>query len=104
MEGNGTFYWTDSSVYRGDFKNGYPCGKGTLTLPDLSCYKGDFNCGFLHGHGSLNVKSTMLLYCGEWLLSNRNGNLTHPLTYKCMLSYLGFPEEPILLKHLLNIL
>ncbi|KAL1491214.1 hypothetical protein ABEB36_011847 [Hypothenemus hampei] len=73
MDGKGTFYWNDSTIYQGTFRNGYPCDCGTLILSDLSTYEGDFDLGFFHGNGMLNVKSTPMYYNGEWRLSHRNG-------------------------------
>ncbi|XP_048520751.1 uncharacterized protein LOC109539829 isoform X3 [Dendroctonus ponderosae] len=73
MEGKGTFYWHDGSIYQGEFRDGYPEGAGKLTLPDLSVYEGEFSMGFFHGNGSLNVKSSPILYKGQWRLSQRHG-------------------------------
>ncbi|CAG9764573.1 unnamed protein product [Ceutorhynchus assimilis] len=73
MEGKGVFYWHDGSVYRGEFKDGYPCGQGKITLPDLSTYEGQFCMGFFHGSGNFSVKSSPILYNGEWKISKRNG-------------------------------
>nr|CAH7752110.1 unnamed protein product [Callosobruchus chinensis] len=73
MDGVGTFRWSDGTVYKGEFKNGYPTGRGRMILSDLNTYDGDFCQGFFHGSGVLYLSNCLKFYRGSWKSGKRHG-------------------------------
>ncbi|VEN39633.1 unnamed protein product, partial [Callosobruchus maculatus] len=73
MDGVGTFRWSAGTVYKGEFKNGYPTGKGKMILPDLNTYDGDLCQGYFHGSGVLYLSNCLKFYKGSWKSGKRQG-------------------------------
>ena len=63
----------DGRLYRGEFRDGVPCGVGRVLDPDTSAtvYVGDFRGGVRHGFGWELFKTE--IYVGHWRDGERSG-------------------------------
>eukprot|EP00051_Salpingoeca_urceolata_P021634 m.341572 g.341572 ORF g.341572 m.341572 type:complete len:155 (+) comp19835_c2_seq1:390-854(+) len=63
--GYGVLYFSDGTVFAGQFANGMNTGNGSLTFPDKSKYEGQFADGKFSGFGVFSNASGMK-YEGEF--------------------------------------
>lgn len=71
-DGEGEYYYSDSSVYKGCFKSGKYDGKGEWTSSDGNKYKGDFKDNEFDGFGEYTYADSSS-YTGEFKNGKRNG-------------------------------
>jgi hypothetical protein len=70
--GRGEVEFVDGAVYRGDVRNGMPCGRGRYTMPTGDMIEGEFTpWGVLTGEGSTSIDGVTLL--GSWRRGLLNG-------------------------------
>ena len=68
MSGQGTYYYQDGAVYKGEWAQGQPSGQGLYTFPNGTLYEGEWRQGAMHGTGR------MIDHTGkEWAGEFRNG-------------------------------
>ena len=70
--GNGTWTYTDQTVYVGQWRGSLKHGQGTETWPNGYIYVGEFQNSKWHGQGTLTFPDGAN-YVGEWLNDNMNG-------------------------------
>ncbi|XP_061345746.1 phosphatidylinositol 4-phosphate 5-kinase 9-like isoform X2 [Gastrolobium bilobum] len=75
-EGQGTYVWSDSCMYEGEWRRGMRNGNGKIRWPSGAVYEGEFSGGYIHGTGTY-IGSDNLTYKGRWRL-----NLKHGLGYQ----------------------
>ena len=71
--GTGTFRYSASSKYTGQFQNGLRHGKGKMTYSDGSVYEGPFNYGKKHGSAGTITYINGDKYVGQWASDYPNG-------------------------------
>lgn len=71
--GQGTMYYSDGSVYAGEWKNDMRNGQGTLTWADGNQYEGDFVENEITGYG-VYTQSNGNRFEGEWVNGTINGS------------------------------
>eukprot|EP01124_Arcella_intermedia_P011696 TRINITY_DN18120_c0_g1_i2.p1 TRINITY_DN18120_c0_g1~~TRINITY_DN18120_c0_g1_i2.p1 ORF type:complete len:324 (+),score=85.67 TRINITY_DN18120_c0_g1_i2:69-1040(+) len=72
---NGTYFYNDGSIFRGQWKGGKPNGKGEMTTSSGDKYVGEWKDGKKAGYGEMEY-SNGDKYIGEWLNDNLNGTGT----------------------------
>jgi len=73
--GLGTLAWLDGRTYTGEFKNDQRHGKGTMIYPDGRKYVGDFKFGERTGQGTMTYPDGRK-YIGEFKDGERTGQGT----------------------------
>ena len=69
--GNGTWTYTDQTIYVGEWRGGKMDGQGTETWPNGFIYVGEFQGNKWHGQGTLTFPD-VAKYVGEWRNANMN--------------------------------
>lgn len=44
-----------------------------MQLPDMTEYTGMFHRGYFHGNGVYNIRSTNMVYSGDWKYGKKHG-------------------------------
>lgn len=73
QNGTGTYRYTTSSKYTGQFQNGLRHGKGKMSYSDGSVYEGPFSYGKKHGDGGTITYINGDKYVGHWSNDYPNG-------------------------------
>jgi formylglycine-generating enzyme required for sulfatase activity len=74
--GQGTFVYSDGSVYEGHWKNSKRHGQGRYTRPDTSTYVGQWKHDRFNGHGTYTYSDSST-YVGQWKDNMRHGQGTY---------------------------
>lgn len=72
-EGEGTLTYADGSQYIGPFSEDFPNGKGKKVFPDGSVYTGEFKNGQFHGSGRYKQPVQQVEYDGMWCKNEMKG-------------------------------
>ena len=72
FSGHGTFFYSTSAKYEGEYKGGNKHGAGKYTYPDGAVYEGQFADGQNRGWGK-HTKSNGDFYIGEWSQGDQHG-------------------------------
>ena len=70
--GNGTMKYADGRVYEGEFKSGLRHGRGTMNWPSGRRYEGDFSRGQRSGKGTMRYPDGRV-YSGDFVDGERTG-------------------------------
>jgi len=73
QNGTGSFRYSASSKYTGQFQNSLRHGKGKMEYADGSVYEGPFNYGKKHGDGGTITYINGDKYVGQWAKDYPNG-------------------------------
>jgi formylglycine-generating enzyme required for sulfatase activity len=76
LEGQGTFTYSDGSVYIGQWKQNQRNGQGSFTRPNGSKYQGQWKNDAFEGQG-IYLYADGSLYQGQWKNNRRNGAGTY---------------------------
>jgi hypothetical protein len=68
----GILFWEDGRIYNGDWKDNNYHGQGTYTDKD-GIYTGEFKEGNFHGFGVIKKEDGTLVYSGNWIEGQREG-------------------------------
>lgn len=71
-EGEGTYFWTDSSAYNGSWHAGLKHGWGKYTWPNEARYEGEWVQGHMHGYGTFQTPDGGR-YQGNWSNDQKQG-------------------------------
>lgn len=72
QNGTGTYRYSATSKYTGQFKSSLREGRGKMTLPNGAYYEGQFSRGKMHGEGSMTYANGDK-YIGTWANELPNG-------------------------------
>lgn len=73
IAGNGTMYYSNSRIFKGQFQDGIPKGAGVMILTDGTRYEGNVVDGKCQGSGKIYDAKQQLVYDGAWYNDERNG-------------------------------
>jgi len=65
IDGNGTFIYSDNTIYEGEFFNGQPNGYGICYFADGDIYVGNWKDNFFEGNGTFYYSNGEIL-AGDW--------------------------------------
>lgn len=86
-QGKGICYFTDGSVYEGDWANDKPNGKGRFVFSSGDFYNGEFKNGVFEGIGFL-VHVNVSIFSGHWHDGKAEGYGTE--VHKTNMTYEGY--------------